>query len=127
MHPMQMALLIALAIGAALYVWRGVTRSMRADADFFRTLVDRLSQVLGPKGFRLTRNVHLPQSLGHRVARFEGSELLVDAGGKLGIETSCCFSGIVKSLMCLLVGGGRALTYLKAPQRRFMLKHSTRS
>src|SRR6266511_1484475 len=52
---------------------------MQADAMFFGTLVQRLSVVLAPKGFRLIRNLYLRQSFGHRVATFEGTAFNVDA------------------------------------------------
>jgi len=52
---------------------------MRADAQFFTDLVQRLSAILEAKGFRLTRHVHLPKSFGHRIATFEGPSFIVDA------------------------------------------------
>ncbi len=48
------------------------------EAEFFGALVARLSQLLEPKGFRLTRQVHLPKSFGHRMATFEGSAFVID-------------------------------------------------
>src|SRR2546427_7056728 len=74
MLPLQLAAIVALVVGAAIYVWRGVTRDMRTIEQFFRGLVQRLSQVLEPKGFRLTRHVYMRQSFGHRIATFRSEE-----------------------------------------------------
>ena len=52
---------------------------MRADAMFFADLVQRLSPILEGKGFRLTRDVYMPKSFGHRIATFEGPSFIVDA------------------------------------------------
>ncbi len=79
MHPLQLAAIVALVVSAAIYVWRGVTRDMRTIEQFFRGLVQRLSQVLEPKGFRLTRHVYMRQSFGHRIATFQGANFQVDA------------------------------------------------
>jgi hypothetical protein len=53
-------------------VWRGANRSERAHAAFFATLEAALAEVLGARGFRLRSQQHLPRSLGHRSAVFEG-------------------------------------------------------
>jgi hypothetical protein len=75
----QVFVLGFLAVGAAAYIWRGVRRSEAAEERFFRTLVERLSQVLEPKGFRLTRNENRKRNFGLRMATFEGSAFLIDA------------------------------------------------
>ena len=75
----QLLGLAALALGAAVYVWRGVKRGMQADAVFFAELVQQLSPLLEAKGFRLTRNVYMAKSFGHRIATFEGPSCIVDA------------------------------------------------
>ena len=79
MSTIQLLVLAAVALGAAAYIWRGVKRSMQADALFFTDLVQRLSPILEAKGFRLTRHVHLPKSFSHRIATFEGPSFIVDA------------------------------------------------
>ena len=79
MSTFQVTALIAIALATAIYVWRGVTRDMRTIEQFFRGLVQRLSQVLEPKGFRLTRHVYMRQSFGHRIATFQGASFQVDA------------------------------------------------
>src|SRR5206468_2045242 len=66
-------------LGGAAYIWRGVKRSMQADARFFTDLVQRLTPILEAKGFRLTRHVYMPKSFGHRIATFEGPAFIVDA------------------------------------------------
>jgi hypothetical protein len=71
--------LAALGLAAAAHVWRGVKRGLRKDALFFADLVNQLSPILEAKGFRLTRNVHMAKSFGHRIATFEGPSFIVDA------------------------------------------------
>jgi hypothetical protein len=78
MHPFQVAAIVVLALGVIIYVWRGVKRGMRANEEFFSALIVRVSQVLQPKGFRLTRHVYRPKSFGHRIATFEGPASLVE-------------------------------------------------
>src|SRR5207247_10150390 len=79
MSTIQLVVLAALGLAAAAYIWRGVKRSMRADAMFFADLVNQLSPILEAKGFRLTRNVHMAKSFGHRIATFEGPSFFLDA------------------------------------------------
>ncbi len=74
----QLLLLAAVGLAAAVYIWMGVQRSMQATARFFNGLVQRLSPVLEAKGFRLTRHVYLRKSFGHRIATFEGPSFIVD-------------------------------------------------
>lgn len=61
-----------------MYVWRNVQRGIRDNGRFFSSLVERVSQVLQPKGFTLTKHVYLPKSFGHRIATFESATLFVD-------------------------------------------------
>jgi len=56
MHPLQVAALVLLGLGLSIYLWRSVKRRMRADEQFFTLLVERISQILQPKGFQLTRH-----------------------------------------------------------------------
>ena len=79
MSTIQVLGLAALAFGAAVYIWSGVKRGMQADAVFFAELVQQLSPLLEAKGFRLTRNVYMAKSFGHRIATFEGPSGIVDA------------------------------------------------
>ena len=79
MSTIQLVVLAAVVLGGAAYIWRGVKRSMQADAAFFTDLVQRLTPILEGKGFRLTRHVHMPKSFGHRIATFEGRSFIVDA------------------------------------------------
>ena len=79
MSTVQLAVLAALVVGGAVFVWRGVKRALRADAAFFSELVERLSPILEAKGLRLTRHVHMAKSFGHRIATFEGPSFFVDA------------------------------------------------
>ena len=79
MSTIQLVVLAAVALGGAAYIWRGVKRSMQADARFFTDLVQRLTPILEAKGFRLTRHVYMPKSFGHRIATFEGPAFIVDA------------------------------------------------
>lgn len=72
MHPLQLVAILVLGIGAGIYVWRVVHREMREEEEFFEDLVHRLSQVLEPKGFRLTKRVYLRRLFGYREAMFEG-------------------------------------------------------
>jgi len=78
MHPLQVAALVLLGLGLSIYLWRSVKRRMRADEQFFTLLVERISQILQPKGFQLTRHLYLPKSFGHRIATFEGPAVLLD-------------------------------------------------
>ncbi len=68
MNTFQVAALIAIALATAMYVWRGVRRALRAEARFFKALVEQLSRLLERKGFQLTRNV--AQTSGLRIATF---------------------------------------------------------
>ena len=79
MSTIQLVVLAALGLAAAAYIWRGVKRSLRSDALFFADLINQLGPILEAKGFRLTRNVHLAKSFGHRIATFEGPAFIVDA------------------------------------------------
>ena|SRR6266545_3336837 len=73
MHPVQIAALIVLVIGAGAYVVLRVARSTRADEEFFGALIDRLSQVLTPKGFVVSRRVRA------HFAVFEGAGTRLEA------------------------------------------------
>jgi len=73
----QVTVLITITLATAIYVWRGVRRDLRAEARFFRALVEELSRLLKPRGFWLTRNV--AQASGLRVATFTNGAAVVDA------------------------------------------------
>ncbi len=77
MNTFQVAALIAIALATAMYVWRGVRRPLRAEARFFKALVEQLSRLLERKGFQLTRNV--AQTSGLRIATFTSGTVVVDA------------------------------------------------
>ena len=78
MPNVQILALFLLAAAAAFYLWRGVQRRIRADERFFLSLVERVSQVVQSRGFRLVRNQHFPNSFGHRIAVFEGAGAFLD-------------------------------------------------
>ena len=79
MSTVQLVAIAAVVLGGAAYIWRGVKRTLRADAAFFTDLVQGLRTILDAKGFRLVRHVHMPKSFGHRIASFEGPSFMVDA------------------------------------------------
>ena len=72
MHPVQIAVLIALIIGTIIYSGYRIRRDIRAEREFFRTLVEQLSSVLLPKGLRLTQSADFSRSIARTVATFEG-------------------------------------------------------
>jgi hypothetical protein len=49
MNTFQVAALTAIALATAMYVWRGVRRALRAEARFFKALVEQLSRLLERK------------------------------------------------------------------------------
>ncbi len=77
MSTFQVTALITIALAGAIYVWRGVRRALRAEARFFRALVEQLSRLLEPRGFRLTGDV--AQASGLRIATFTSRAAVVDA------------------------------------------------
>src|SRR5437867_6717456 len=77
MSTFQVTALITIALAGAIYVWRGVRRALRAEARFFRALVEQLSRLLEPRGFRLTGDV--AQASGLRIATFTRRAAVVDA------------------------------------------------
>ena len=72
MHPVQIAVLLALVSGAIIYIWYQIRRDIRAEREFLRTLVEQLSSVLLPKGLHLTRSADFSGSVAGTVATFEG-------------------------------------------------------
>ena len=72
MHPVQIAVLLALVGGTILYTWYRIRRDIRAEREFFRTLVERLSSVLVAKGLRRTQSADFSKSVGGTIAAFEG-------------------------------------------------------
>lgn len=73
MHPIQIAVLIALVGGTIIYSGYRIRRDIRAKREFFRTLIERLSSVLLPKGLRLTQSADLSWSVAGTIATFEGA------------------------------------------------------
>jgi hypothetical protein len=72
MYPVQIAVLLALVGGTIIYVWFQIRRNIRAEREFFRTLVEHLSNVLLPKGLRLTQSADFSNSIRGTFATFEG-------------------------------------------------------
>lgn len=72
MHPIQIAVLLALVGGTIFYIWFQIRRDMRAEREFFRTLVEQLPSVLAPKGLRLTQSADFSKSVRRTIATFEG-------------------------------------------------------
>jgi Holliday junction resolvase len=72
MHPVQVPVLIALLGGTIIYIWYRIRRDIRAEREFFRSLVAHLSNVLLPRGLRLTQSADFSKSIGHTIATFEG-------------------------------------------------------
>ena len=75
----QVIVLAVLAIGIATYVARSITRRTRADEEFFVGLVDRLMEVLEPKGLRYAGPFDPPKAFSYRIATFEGATFVVEA------------------------------------------------
>ncbi|HWL39820.1 MAG TPA: hypothetical protein VNO75_06235 [Gemmatimonadaceae bacterium] len=72
MHPVQIAVFLALVGGSIIYIWHIIRRDVRAEREFFRTLVEKLSSVLLPKGLGLTQSADFSRSFSRTVATFEG-------------------------------------------------------
>lgn len=73
MYPVQVAVLVAPAGGTIVYTGYRFWRDARAEREFFRALVEELSSVVLPKGFRLTHTADFSRMFpGHATAWFEG-------------------------------------------------------
>ena len=72
MHPVQIAVLIALVGGSVVYAGYRIRRDVLARREFFRLLVEQLSRVLLPKGLHLMERYDSSRSARGTVAIFEG-------------------------------------------------------
>ena len=72
MHPVQIAVLIALVAGTIAYVGYRIRRDLRAEREFCRKLVEELSRVLLPKGFRRIERWDSSRPRRHTLPTFEG-------------------------------------------------------
>lgn len=72
MYPLQIAVLIALVAGTIAYIWYRIRRDLRAEREFFRELVEELSWVLLPKGFRRVERWDSSRPQRHTLPIFEG-------------------------------------------------------
>jgi hypothetical protein len=79
MHPAQIVVLVSLVGGTIGYTAYRFWRDARAEREFFRALVEQLSGVLLPKGFRLTRSADFSKVFpGHAIAWFDGPTFSLD-------------------------------------------------
>ena len=119
MSTFQVTALITIALAGAIYVWRGVRRALRAEARFFRALVEQLSRLLEPRGFRLTGDV--AQASGLRIATFTSRAAVVDAVWEARVARYLTPPPSIARIRFLDCGhggaspraGGRQCTYLR--------------
>jgi hypothetical protein len=72
MRSFQIIVLAALIVAVATYIRSRVTRGIRDDREFYASLLHRLSEVLGSKGFTISGPLVSPRVSGAHLATFEG-------------------------------------------------------